>query len=581
MRINNVLAFKVPPPPHWSEKQRRLLEVLQQEEYRHLLPKEICLRAGYASRGTWYQALEDPAFAAAVEALGVKVRRQSKAGMSHLHVSLARDPEEELAKDVWDVRRLKADYPKHKGPSDFKVDFTWIANPMLREQVKQYFRHRLPKWKAKTPRGELARLRCFLTLLPPELHLGTLNREQVEKLLPAIGQLGESSACRSLQAAKAMLDYMATSPAWPGPKPPRGLIWTDEIPSAPEALPRPIPPDVLDQLDPLLDQAVEAMKAGHTPPLLIPMFWDAILILRRTGMRAEDVAHLKALDEHGRAGCLDQDAEGYWWVHIHHANTKMNKDHRIPTKLSDGVVDAVRRQQGRITAIPDHFGEHYLFRTQRGILLYGSLRVALKKLAPSLLHEGHPYVIAPHQFRHTIATDMIEQGVDMYTVKEFLGHASLAMTERYVKTYLSTLKARYDAYRAKKEHTYAGTMLTKEVEVQHDAGATDGGWVEGRVGTLYRSPLPNGIGNCVHLAMLDPCPTPPVCETCPKLQAARRHLPVWENKVQSLLITVEALRDNPIYARARQKHEQELHHAERVVETIRKEGYWDGRIHNT
>ncbi|HEX6484024.1 MAG TPA: DUF6262 family protein, partial [Ktedonobacteraceae bacterium] len=46
-----------------------------------------------------------------------------------------------------------------------------------------------------------------------------------------------------------------------------------------------------------------------------------------------------------------------------------------------------------------------------------------------------------------MATDMIEQGVDIYTVKEFLGHTSLAMTERYVKVYLSSLKAKSEQKR--------------------------------------------------------------------------------------------------------------------------------------
>ncbi len=91
------------------------------------------------------------------------------------------------------------------------------------------------------------------------------------------------------------------------------------------------------------------------------------------------------------------------------------------------------------------------------------------------------------------------------------------------------------------------------------------------MGKLYVSPLPDGIGNCVHLPMHDGCPDSPHCPTCPKLRANKRHLPVWENKATNLLITVEALRANPAYARARQKHEQELAHAEKVIKTIKEE----------
>lgn len=176
---------------------------------------------------------------------------------------------------------------------------------------------------------------------------------------------------------------------------------------------------------------------------------------------------------------------------------------------------------------------------------------------------------------------MIEQGVDIYTVKEYLGHAGIGMTEKYVQVYLKSLKTKFDAYRAKKGHTYAAEMVAKAVEVPHEDQEADGGWVTSKVGKLYLSPLPDGIGHCAHLAMLDPCPTPPHCPTCPKLRASKRHLPVWENKATNLLITIEALRDNPAYVRARQRHEQELQHTEHVIKTIQQEGFWDGRIHNT
>jgi hypothetical protein len=42
--------------------------------------------------------------------------------------------------------------------------------------------------------------------------------------------------------------------------------------------------------------------------------------------------------------------------------------------------------------------------------------------------------LTAHQFRHLIATEMIDQGIDAYTVKEFLGHSSLTMTERMTNT---------------------------------------------------------------------------------------------------------------------------------------------------
>ena len=565
-------------PSKRAQAQKQFLELLQLEENRQRSLLDIWKETG-CSRDMWYKVLNDEQFIADIKAQGRQIKRRSL-HKRHIEVKLATSIEEELAKDIWDMRRLKLDYPKHKPPGAFEVEFTWITNPVLRNQVKLYLRHQLPHWKASTFKRVLYYLKPALMLLPPEVHMGNLERTHIEALLPSIWQLSHVQAYRCLREVKHMAVYMATSPAWPGPRPSRFLICDEDLPSRPQTLPRPVPPDVLDQLDQLLEQAIQAMKDGQPPELLSPVLWDAILILRHTGMRSEDLSHLKAPDAPDRCGCLDQDSEGYWWIRIHHQNTKMDRDHRIPTRMSDGVIDAIHRQQARITDIPDHFNGHYLFRFMRGVLTYAEIAHALRKLARHLTYEGRPCIITPHQFRHSLATDMIEQGVDIYTVKEFLGHKSLAMTERYVKVYLTSLKARFDAYRAKKQQTYATEMMANQMQVYNEAGNTDGGWVEDKVGKLYVSPLPDGIGNCAHLAMLDPCPTPPHCPTCPKLRANKRHLPVWENKATNLLITVEALRANPAYARARQKHEQELQHTEKVIQTIKEEGFWDGRIHN-
>src|SRR5437667_4599046 len=107
-----------------------------------------------------------------------------------------------------------------------------------------------------------------------------------------------------------------------------------------------------------------------------------------------------------------------------------------------------------------------------GIITSGQMQEALKKLAAHLTYEGRPYLLTGHQFRHTLATDMIEQGVDIYTVKEFLGHKTLAMTERYVKVYLTSLKAKYDAYRLKKQQTSAFEMMS-QVQVVQPEGDVD------------------------------------------------------------------------------------------------------------
>jgi integrase len=58
-------------------------------------------------------------------------------------------------------------------------------------------------------------------------------------------------------------------------------------------------------------------------------------------------------------------------------------------------------------------------------------RTAVKKLGLNAGITDRRERFSFHSLRHTAASFLIQSGVDLYTVKEILGHGSIALTERY------------------------------------------------------------------------------------------------------------------------------------------------------
>lgn len=111
--------------------------------------------------------------------------------------------------------------------------------------------------------------------------------------------------------------------------------------------------------------------------------------------------------------------------------------------LTDETVDILKEylheREKRFGSLSDH-----LFVNSRGgrITIRGVYNIVAKRSAES----GLIAKVSPHTLRHSFATEMLNQGADIRSVQEMLGHKSLSTTQLYTHTTRRRLKRVYDRF---------------------------------------------------------------------------------------------------------------------------------------
>lgn len=118
---------------------------------------------------------------------------------------------------------------------------------------------------------------------------------------------------------------------------------------------------------------------------------------------------------------------------------KRNKERIIP--LLPIVEEQIRHYLNERDLVEDIVDSDYFFISAKGLKLSESFVYRLINSYFSRVSEKVKK--SPHVLRHTFATHLLNNGADLNSVKELLGHSSLASTQVYTHNSLAELKKVY------------------------------------------------------------------------------------------------------------------------------------------
>lgn len=153
--------------------------------------------------------------------------------------------------------------------------------------------------------------------------------------------------------------------------------------------------------------------------LIVELFYSS-------GMRRTELIHLKYSNVNFSSSTLK-------------VLGKRNKERILP--ILPMVVDRLRLYVNERSLLETIVDGDYLFLTKKGLKLNDSFVYRLINSYFSTVSEKVKK--SPHILRHTFATHLLNNGADLNSVKELLGHSSLASTQIYTHSSLSELKKVY------------------------------------------------------------------------------------------------------------------------------------------
>src|SRR5699024_7689048 len=257
------------------------------------------------------------------------------------------------------------------------------------------------------------------------------------------------------------------------------LLYQEDFPKEIKSKPRYIDHYILEKMNSKIDKLDQKTAT-------------MVMIIQECGMRISELCTLKK-------NCVISDNEGDFFLKYY--QRKMKKDHIVPIskELGDLIINYERQ-------LREETGDdlRYLFSKEDGLPLnQDTFRRKLNQFAVDeniTDRNGKIFRFHAHAFRHTVGTQMINNGVRQHIVQKFLGHESPEMTSRYAHIFDNTMKKEFQKFKGKLV-TNKGITIDLEKE-ENEADATELQWFKQNINAQALSNgycrLPVAAGSCPH-----------------------------------------------------------------------------------
>ena len=179
---------------------------------------------------------------------------------------------------------------------------------------------------------------------------------------------------------------------------------------------------------PFSEKEVDAVLVLMQNPIGFEAVRDKLIIdlFYTTGMRRTELIHLKTANVNFASGTVK-------------ILGKRNKERIIPIlPVINCQFEGYLKERNGLESIID---KEYFFLSKKGVKINESFVYRLINSYFGAVSEKVKK--SPHILRHTFATHLLNNGADLNSVKELLGHSSLASTQVYTHNSLTELKKVY------------------------------------------------------------------------------------------------------------------------------------------